>query len=591
MKRLSLNLKNRNRGVIAVLAAVFCVVMMALIAFAVDIGYLGVSRTQLQAAADSAALAAAATTNQGSPIMVATAQQFATANTVGSRQVELSPSDVKTGTWDTTSRTFTESASGGNAVKVTVRADENHGGRVALFFGKVFGRSGVDQSATAIATCNPRDIAFVIDLSGTMNDDTEPDSTATINSTYAPQGYPTVGTDLINQVYADFGYPVTYGTEPAVQFIGQPLGITKGSSKSNTLAKLTNNTYSPFSPLMAATIPSQYRILSTDNLTVCTTKAYSWIMDVQMPAAQVMPGVKPVPNSANSGNYAYWKSYIDYYWDKLGYRSYVQFMMYYGGRTTKPGGTLYSPLSQFSPDCPWHAESTAGGTFNFPPREMPTHAGRRAIIAALQIVKTCNQSISDPSQRDWVSLITFDAKSNGPTIQVPLTNNYDAAMQGCRTLQAVADTIGSSTDTEVGLSAAANHIKYGSGGSGRQSTNKIVVLMTDGMPNQYESSSTAISNYRTAHSSANFYGGSSYYSQDAALMQTSMMQVGNWQLYPVGIGLGCDYSFMDRMARMGSTANTDGHSARGTGNPAQYEAVLTGIFNKIITNPKLRIVK
>ena len=32
---------------------------------------------------------------------------------------------------------------------------------------------------------NPRDIAFVIDLSGSMNDDTEPDNTAGINSNFA----------------------------------------------------------------------------------------------------------------------------------------------------------------------------------------------------------------------------------------------------------------------------------------------------------------------------------------------------------------------------------------------------------------------
>ena len=74
-------------------------------------------------------------------------------------------------------------------------------------------------------------------------------------------------------------------------------------------------------------------------------------------------------------------------------------------------------------------------------------------------------------------------------------------------------------------------------------------------------------------------------------MQTSMMQGNNWYLYPVGIGLGCDYDFMDRMARMGATANSSGQSPRGSGNPADYEAVLTEIFQNIITNPKLRLVQ
>ena len=150
------------------------------------------------------------------------------------------------------------------------------------------------------------------------------------------------------------------------------------------------------------------------------------------------------------------QSYIDNNWDKLGYRSYVQFMMYYGARTSKPGGTLYTPLSQFSADCPWHSEATAGGTFSFPPREQPTHAARRAIIAA----HPGDQRPQPEHHRHRTSAIgsrssPSTALSNGGRrSSVPLTSDYDAAMQGCTTLQAVADAIGASTATEVGLIAA-----------------------------------------------------------------------------------------------------------------------------------------
>ena len=572
----------RRRGAIAVLAAVLLVVMIAMIAFAVDIGYLGLARTQLQVAADSAALAAAATAGKSRGEMETVAKSFASANKVAGRNVQLSSSDIIYGTWNTTTRTFAPSATPSNAVKVITRADDANGGKVGLFFGGIFGVKGQTESASAIATMNPRDIAFVIDLSGSMNDDTEPDNTSSINGTYGSG----IGSNLINQVYADFGYNATYGSEPS-QYIGQGLsGVSKKSSESSTLSQLTSTS----GPLSNASIPSQYRIAKKDSSSTCTTKAYSWIMDVQIRA--LLPAAKPVPTSTNSGNYNYWKTYIDYYWDTMSYRSYVMFMMYYGARTSKPGGSLYTPLSQFSADCPYHTESTAGGSFSFPPREMPTHAGRRAIIAALQVIKEVNQSIVDTGQRDWVSLITFDAASNGAVTQVPLTSDYNTAMQGCTKLQAVADAIGSSTATEVGLIAAANHIKPQSqGGVGREHTNKIVVLMTDGMPNQYTSSGTAISNYISQHSSSNFYGGSGSYAKDAALMQTSMVQGNNWYLYPVGLGAGCDYTFMDRMARMGATANDSGQAARGTGNPDDVESVLTDIFEKIITNPKLRLVK
>ena len=48
---------------------------------------------------------------------------------------------------------------------------------------------------------------------------------------------------------------------------------------------------------------------------------------------------------------------------------------------------------------------------------------------------------------------------------------------------------------------------------------------------------------------------------------------------------------MDRSARMGGTANQDGQSSRGSGNPAEYEQRLQTIFQNIITNPKARLVQ
>ena len=539
------------------------------------------ARTQLQAAADASALAAAANVNQTQATMVAVTQYIGSRQQVAGRMASVNSNDILYGNWDVSSCTFTQSSTPGNAVQVTVRADQNNGGQVGLFFGRLFGLTGATDSATAVATTNPRDICFVIDLSGSMNDDTQPDSTASINSSY-----PGSGTTMINNVYSDFGWNATYGSEPT-QYIGQTLsGVTKGSSESNTLSQIT----SASGPLSKSTIPSQYRILSTDSSSTRTTKAYSWLMDIQIHT--LMPAAKPLPSSTNSGNYAYWKTYIDNSWNSLSYQSYLEFVMYYGARDGQPGGSLYSELSHFSSDCPWHSESTAGGTFSFPPREMPTHASRRAIIAALQVVSNCNQNITDVNQRDWVSIVSFDSLSNGAVTQVALTSNYASAMQACTSLQAVADSDGNSTATEVGLIAAANILKPQSqGGTARNATNKIVVLMTDGQPNQYQSTSTTIKNYETAHPSSNFYGTSSYYSQDAALMQTSMMQGNNWYLYPVGLGASCDYDFMDRMARMGATANSSGQAPRGTGNPDNVESTLTTIFTSIITNPKLRLVK
>src|SRR5690606_23569968 len=139
------------------------------------------------------------------------------------------------------------------------------------------------------------------------------------------------------------------------------------------------------------------------------------------------------------------------------------------------------------------------------------HASRRAIIAALQVVKQRNQAIPDPAQRDWVSIITFDSISNGAAPQVvhALSSDYGAAMQACTTLQAVGDK-GTSTATEAGLALAQQHIDADMG-IGRPNANKVVVLLTDGVPNAYSSSASAIDNYIADNPSPDFYSDGAYW--------------------------------------------------------------------------------
>ena len=197
MKRATSKLRQRRRGAMAVLAAVFLVVLIAMIAFAVDIGYLAVVRTQLQAAADSAALAAAGSSNLSQSQMVSVAQQFANANQAAGRAIQLNASDVQFGTWNATSRTFTPSSAAATAVKVTVRTDSSDGGASSLFFGRIFGLSSINQRPRQWPRSIPRDIAFVIDLSGSMNDDTSPGSSTSSSS-------------LMQTVYNEFGF----GTYP-----------------------------------------------------------------------------------------------------------------------------------------------------------------------------------------------------------------------------------------------------------------------------------------------------------------------------------------------------------------------------------------
>ncbi|MBN1395917.1 MAG: VWA domain-containing protein [Pirellulales bacterium] len=584
MKRQRSRDDKRRRGAVVVLTAVMLVMLLGFVAFAVDVGYIGMVRTQLQSAADSAALAAAGSSGESEAQIVQTAQEFANANTAAGRQIQLNASDVELGSWDADTRTFTPLPSGqlGTAVKVTVRTSADSGGETGLFFGRIFGVGSVAQEASAVAAVNPRDIAFVVDLSGSMNDDTDPGNSGSSAS-------------LIQNVYDDFGFGAYPGES---EYAGEQLGIYNTSSWVSTLTKSGGK-------LRKSYIPIRYRVKSSDSSSVKTWKAYAWVMEVQLGgvASQsgitpIMPNAVPVPNADNSANYNYWKYFIDSYRSQLGYKNYLRMMMG-KGRDGKCAGS-YTPLSLNSNlcACPMHGEAVGGETFDFPPSEMPTHSCRRALIAALQVIRDRNQSISNVAQKDWVSIIQFDSIGS-EAVLLPLTDDYGAAMQVCPSFQAAG-----STGTEAGLATAYEHIKPASqGGAGRERSNKVVVLLTDGMPNQKQSSSSTVSDYIGNNPSVwidpdtqaevdNWVGGGSYaIEKNAALMQTSMMQGDNWNVYAAGVGGGCDYDFMDRLARMGMTANTDGESPRGTADPTAYEAVLKDIFEKIITNPKLRLVQ
>lgn len=583
-----LNFTTQRRGATLVLSAFLMIAMLGMIAFAVDCGYILLVRTQLQVAADSSALAAAQVIGSTLSDPVTKAKEYANYHYAGGKKVQLNNGDIEYGTWDATSKAFLPSAGLGNAIRVTTRLDANHGGQAPTFFGRVFGKNGFDAQAQAIAMGNPRDICFVVDLSGSMNDDTS----RGLSDSGSPSGnYGGTISDMMQKVFSDFNYGSYPGTQEKV---GAPVGVdtyAKLIANNGPLTK-TSVTVKIAGITVTVPIPSIYRIKNNDSTATKKRKAYNWLMDVQV--TNLMTNVKPIPNSGSSAIQAYWDAYLDDVISanaQIGYRSYVGFMML-EGRDGKPGGRL-TPLSADSPDCPFHNESTAGGTFSFPPSEQPTHSARRSVIAALEEVRKRNLTIPDPVQRDWVSIVTFDKNTNATAMTplIGLTSNYTAAMDASTTMQAVAEGT-SSTATESGLIAGYNHIKPKSqGGQGRENTQKVVVLLTDGMPNLKTSSNSAISTYRSNNSSSNFYGGSSNYNHDAALMQAHTMNTGRWKLFSVPLGLGVDSDFMDRMARMGGTANDQGEGMHTSGDPSEYETETAAMFKKVIDNPQVRMVQ
>jgi Flp pilus assembly protein TadG len=199
------SIHTERRGVFIVIAALCLMVCMTLIAFGIDSGMISLTKTQMQSATDSAALAAAmeitdAITNAGANVtdVFAYAQQQARDEAVKVAQlngVYVNGSvDVEFGRRTTDAAgnyQFDWSPSGDqvNVVKVIARRDNANqaapDGRVAGMFSRVFDKDGTAIRTESISYIEPRDMVVVHDFSRSMNFDSYFNTEA---STNLPQG-------------------------------------------------------------------------------------------------------------------------------------------------------------------------------------------------------------------------------------------------------------------------------------------------------------------------------------------------------------------------------------------------------------------
>lgn len=160
-------LRHRRRGNILLLTAALMVVMMACIAFSVDVGYLYIARSELQRTADASAIAAAwELLDENAPAGAATAStlsyearvkanQFAALNPVTNDTAALGVEDVQIGFMANPSDPGQDisfaSVQMPNAVRVKVQKTSLQNGEVPLFFARVMGFDSAAAEAEATA--------------------------------------------------------------------------------------------------------------------------------------------------------------------------------------------------------------------------------------------------------------------------------------------------------------------------------------------------------------------------------------------------------------------------------------------------------
>ncbi len=151
----------RRRGNVLVLFAVMLTGLVGLVAFAIDTGYIALTKTNLPAAADAGALAGSAKTAvvPGQPVDAAAVRaevkKYVALNLPG---LTVRDQDIRIGRYTPTapagSRLAFDSAGSANAVQVTVRRDGLANDPLKLFFAPVIGSKSAAVSATATAFLN-----------------------------------------------------------------------------------------------------------------------------------------------------------------------------------------------------------------------------------------------------------------------------------------------------------------------------------------------------------------------------------------------------------------------------------------------------
>jgi len=167
--------RTERRGAMLILVLVTLVILFVGAAFAIDVAYMHTTRAELRTATDAASRAGAEALGrtQDRDLAIQAAIDAAARNQVAGAPLLLEASDILIGTNDRVGSdrfTFTEGGLLPDTVQVTgSRLDGSASGPVPLFFAPMFGVSNFQPVMTAASSATTRDIALVLDVSGSMN--------------------------------------------------------------------------------------------------------------------------------------------------------------------------------------------------------------------------------------------------------------------------------------------------------------------------------------------------------------------------------------------------------------------------------------
>lgn len=245
-----------RRGTVLPLVVISLTALFGFVAIAIDLGLIVVARSQCQNAADSAALAGARTLNGDAAINnnYTAAQQAAvdaaTSNSVLAAAVPSAKVTVALGSYSydrATSKFAVQIPRDPSDNWTLVRATVDYQGDFS--FGRVLGFSQYDTGATATAAHRPRDVAVILDFSGSMRFGSL-HGVPYYNPRTAPGNTPPTGTNNPESIYPTFGHyadPSTglQRTTPATAagYTYDPSNVTESNISNNNRDPVVQDFY------------------------------------------------------------------------------------------------------------------------------------------------------------------------------------------------------------------------------------------------------------------------------------------------------------------------------------------------------------
>jgi hypothetical protein len=496
-----------RKGAIIVLAAILMIVMMAVLALSIDTGYMYTMQSELDRAVDSAALAGAGSLIDGLDAAEDQAVEYLIRNPVGGSDEVINEGslailkskflaeraddlEVDWGHWNSKTGQLDQTDILPSAMEVTLRYPN-----LPLFFGRALGKDSFAIQASAIAMYQPRDIVLVLDLSASMNDDSEFGAINTFGKEEVMYGLEQMYEELDSPVYGDMQFDPQYitveGAPPAtsdmpqnaVEYRYTSVEVNSTKDLNRVVLRFSNGNYQYFNYLsgtsgtFAGTGYNAGRAIYEVYVKTDTYNSYEWFDFRSYTIRSTIKtalGLDDVDYPYNSGS---WESFIDYCRNNSSNRN--AGFRYMFGYANLINYWLEQKPSSYQTEDLWMVSA-------------------QPITAVKDSVDVFMDYITYVDTNDRLGLAVYDAADGEGKLEISLTEELSTVADSARHRQA--GHYHNYTNIGAGMETARLELES----NARDGAFKMMVLMTDGQANWHNGryDTTAARNHVLAEAAA-----------------------------------------------------------------------------------------